>query len=84
MAFVLVVVCEAVVCSGNLVVMQPAVAIKGVCGLRSIFTLVGFALGGMSNAEIAAKASNTKLLLDLMSGSRWDFCSSYCRSDEST
>ena len=38
----------------------------------------------LSNAKIAAKASNTKLLLDLMSRSRWDSNSSYCRSKQPT
>ncbi len=36
----------AVVCSGNLVAMRPAVAIKGVRGLRSSLTLVRLSLVG--------------------------------------
>jgi hypothetical protein len=38
----------------------------------------------LSNAKRAAKANDKKMLLDLMSRSRWDSISSYCRSDETT
>ncbi len=38
----------------------------------------------VSNIKIAVKADNKKMLLDLMSWSRWDSSSSYCWTDEST
>jgi hypothetical protein len=38
----------------------------------------------LSNAKIAAKAIDKKMLLDLMSRSQWDSNSSYCRPDEPT